>query len=93
MAPEVALHKRYDERVDVYSYGLIVWEMATLKKPFEDLNRQEFFEEVVRAGHRPNLNKKWPSSFCELIERCWSADPALRPSMGEVVSDLEVRKA
>jgi hypothetical protein len=36
--------------------------------------------EVVNAGHRPKLDRAWPSAFCNLITRCWDSDQFRRPS-------------
>jgi serine/threonine protein kinase len=60
MAPEVAESRPYNEKVDVYSYSMVLWEMATLRKPYEGMQRDEFYSSVVRGHVRPQLNKRWP---------------------------------
>lgn len=49
-------------------WSFIVWEMATLTKPFQDYTKEDFFNHVMRGGERPILNKKWPRDFCELLK-------------------------
>ena len=47
VAPEVALHKPYDEKADVFSWSFIVWEMATLTKPFEGYTKVRREREIM----------------------------------------------
>eukprot|EP00752_Nemacystus_decipiens_P007986 g7135.t1 len=84
MAPEVAESRPYNEKVDVYSFGIVLWEMSTLKKPFDGMRRNRFFSEVIRGSHRPPINKKWPKAWSELMQSCWEEDPAKRPSFAKV---------
>eukprot|EP00904_Undaria_pinnatifida_P012456 jgi/Undpi1/8340/HiC_scaffold_25.g10809.m1 len=84
MAPEVAESRPYNEKVDVYSYGVILWEMTTLKKPFDGMGRDRFFSQVVRGSHRPPINKKWPKPWAALMQSCWAEDPTARPSFAKV---------
>jgi serine/threonine protein kinase len=88
MAPEVALRKPYNEKVDVYSFGIMVWQMATDKVPFKGYNRDQFIKEVVVGKLRPKLDSSWPVGFSNLLNACWHNDPNARPSFTEVVMDL-----
>lgn len=60
-------------------FGIVVWEMATLRKPMEGYSDEDFMNSVVRGGERPAINRKWPKGFATLIESCWQADPTKRP--------------
>ncbi|CAN0063883.1 unnamed protein product [Pylaiella littoralis] len=84
MAPEVAESRPYNEKVDVYSFGIVIWEMSTLKKPFDGMGRDRFFSQVIRGSHRPPINKKWPKPWSDLMQSCWAEDPAKRPSFAKV---------
>ena len=66
--PKVAESRPYNEKVDVYSYGVILWEMTTLKKPFDGMGRDRFFSQVVRGSHRPPINKRWPKPWSALMQ-------------------------
>lgn len=44
---QVAESRPYNEKVDVYSFGIVLWEMSTLKKPFDGMDRNRFFSEVT----------------------------------------------
>lgn len=90
MAPEVALHKQYNQKADIFSWSFIVWEMATLTKPFEGYTKHDFFTNVVKGGERPPLNKRWPKEFAELLQACWDTNQNKRPEMAEVCEALKV---
>ncbi|CAN0195876.1 unnamed protein product, partial [Discosporangium mesarthrocarpum] len=89
MAPEVAESRPYNEKADVYSYAMVLWEMATLRKPYEGMRKDEFYRLVVRGSVRPPINKKWPSKLSALMQACWAEDMHKRPSFGEVGNQLQ----
>lgn len=91
MAGEVALRMPYNEKVDVYSYGILLWQMAKDKVPFKGMNKSDFMNQVVRKGVRPKIDKTWPKDFVDLLESCWHADFKRRPSF-EMVSHALTRQ-
>ncbi|KAL3791455.1 hypothetical protein ACHAW5_008074 [Stephanodiscus triporus] len=91
MAPEVALQLGYGKEVDVYSFGMLLWEVCALDKPFDSIKSvDEFHDIVVLYGKRPSLHidPLWPSSLKSLMTLCWSTDPLDRPTMVKVKSML-----
>ena len=89
MAPEVVLRKKYNEKVDVYSFGVLLWQMARDQVPFRGLNKENFIREVVVGGFRPKIDKSWPKAFSGMVERCWDADPYKRPSFSQIIEILK----
>ena len=89
MAPEVADALPYNHKADVYSFGIILWEMNSMKKPFHGLNRELFYERIVHGGERPPMSKKWPSELCRLIADCWSAEVDKRPTFAVIGERLD----
>ncbi|KAG7349728.1 protein tyrosine kinase [Nitzschia inconspicua] len=89
MAPEVAEGLPYNHKADVYSFGIILWELNAGKKPFVGLNRESFYERIVHGGERPPLNKKWPAELCQIIKSCWNVDVESRPTFGEIVEMMD----
>ena len=63
MAPEVVLERPYNEKVDVYSFGIVVWSIAMNKMPFRGFDRAKHHAAVVIAGGRPKVESGWPSAF------------------------------
>lgn len=89
MAPEVALRQPYSEKVDVYSYAIMIWQMARDRTPFKGFNKDIFMKQVVKYNDRPKLDSSWPPAFSELLVDCWSRDPARRPSFTQVKQRLD----
>jgi len=87
---EVADALPYNHMADVYSYGIILWELNAAKKPFDGLNREMFYERVVHGGERPPLHKKkWPRELTSLMSECWDADMRNRPKFRDIVTRLD----
>ncbi|CAM9612289.1 unnamed protein product [Chrysoparadoxa australica] len=89
MAPEVALHEPYNEKVDVYSFALIMWEMRTLQKPFLGLSVAEFHQRVLQMGERPHINPRWDPEIIQLLEDCWSRDIIKRHDFCDIRPELQ----
>ena len=88
-APEVLERKRYGPKVDVYSYGIILWEMANKQIPFRDKTHQEIFDAVVNRKWRLPINPNVPSNLKNLITKCWADNPNDRPDFSEIVQMFE----
>jgi serine/threonine protein kinase len=88
MANEVARGLNYDQSVDVFSFGVLLWEMCTTEKPYQGYSSGKHMNLVVLGGERPKMDGShtmyWPSGLHQLIKSCWSADCHKRPSFAEV---------
>ncbi|XP_073033988.1 serine/threonine-protein kinase STY46-like isoform X6 [Primulina eburnea] len=89
MAPEVIEHKPYDHKVDVFSFGVVLWELLTGKLPYEHLTPLQAAVGVVQKGLRPNIPTHTHPKLAELLERCWQQDPTLRPDFTEITEILQ----
>ncbi len=56
MAPEVFMNKPYTTKADVYSYGIVLWEIVTRHKPYEGIAGPMVVYRVVTLGERPRLD-------------------------------------
>ncbi|XP_074308090.1 serine/threonine/tyrosine-protein kinase HT1-like isoform X2 [Silene latifolia] len=90
MAPEMIKHKRYGRKVDVYSFGLILWEMVSGSIPYEGMCPFAAAFAVVNKNLRPAFSKECPPAMRALIEQCWSLQPEKRPEFSQVVKVLEL---
>lgn len=85
MAPEVFEGSNYSEKCDVFSWGIIFWEVITRRKPFDEIGGPAFrIMWAVHNGTRPPLIRNLPKPLEILMTRCWHGNPAERPSMAEV---------
>ncbi|KAM9707868.1 mitogen-activated protein kinase kinase kinase 7-like [Menidia menidia] len=85
MAPEVFEGSSYSEKCDVFSWGIILWEVLTRKKPFDEIGGSAFcIMWAVHRGTRPPLIRDLPSPIETLMTRCWDKEPSHRPPMSEV---------
>ena len=89
MAPEVGLVLGYNLPADVYSFGILLWEIFALKKPFGNVkSADEFYEKVFVKGARPKVPSHWPTVCKEISTSCWSSFPEERPTMSYIKSML-----
>lgn len=89
MAPEVAQKKPYNEKADVYSFAIVLWQMARDKVPFKGMTRDMFMTDVIIGGERPKLDKSWPRSFSNMLVKSWDPDHRMRPSFAELVVEID----
>ncbi|XP_067035342.1 uncharacterized protein [Acropora muricata] len=86
IAPEVFRSEIYEFSADIYSFGIMLWEMWYGKSAFTNIkftSLAEFFNLIVNEGCRPELDNKCrppPPSWQELMVMCWETDPTKRPN-------------
>lgn len=87
IAPELFAKKIYTEKADVYSYGIILWELWTRLMPFHDV--ETFSVPVlVSRGERPDVPKDMPLEWRKLMKAAWNQKPTSRPSFKKILSRL-----
>jgi Protein tyrosine and serine/threonine kinase len=88
MAPEVVESLPYNEKVDVYAFGLLLWEMLQYRRVFEGMKVGEFYQRVVNGGMRPAMDPSWPPALRRVIDACWHADVDKRPDFHYIAAQL-----
>lgn len=88
MAPEVFRGIPYNEKCDVYSFSLILWQILELTPPFLKFNLSKMNKDVYNGKAVPKLNSKWNDNLKELFNSCWSRDFSSRPSCEEALETL-----
>ena len=89
MAPEsLTRHPAYTEQSDIYSYGVILWEIMTGKRPYEGVIEKEILDHIEQ-GRREEIPQTIPTVYAEIIRRCWSKNPNERPSLTEIIREIE----
>jgi serine/threonine protein kinase len=90
MAPEVMLGQALDEKSDVYSYGIVVWEIVTSQEPFLEYDSYPAFKRAIcREDVRPPIPKDTLPSLRKLLEDCWDKDPKKRPGFDDIINRLD----
>ncbi|XBH98706.1 probable serine/threonine-protein kinase SIS8 isoform X1 [Triticum dicoccoides] len=89
MAPEVLRNEPSDEKCDVFSYGVILWELCTLLQPWEGMNPMQVVGAVGFQERRLDIPAEVDPAIAEIIERCWQTDPKTRPSFSEIMAALK----
>lgn len=75
----------YTEKCDVFSWGIILWEVLSRRRPFDHLGGGAYsIMWAVYKGMRPPLIRNCPTPIEDLMVRCWDQNPLNRPSMEEV---------
>ncbi|XP_073052849.1 serine/threonine-protein kinase STY46-like isoform X2 [Primulina eburnea] len=89
MAPEVIEHKPYNHKADVFSFGIVLWELLTGKLPYANLTPLQAAVGVVQKGLRPTIPRHTHPLIVELLEKCWQQEPSLRPEFSELIGILQ----
>ena len=90
MCPEVIKGDRYGQPADVYSFGIVCWELtAGGKLPYDGVSAVHVALQVAQDGLRPDVPPAAPPLLARLMVACWADAPAARPPFAELVAALE----
>lgn len=88
-APEILRNARYTTKADVFSYGIVLWELVTREEPFAGMPAFQVIFAVGNKGTRLPLPPVCPPELIKLIVSCWQEDPVLRPPFQDIITYLE----
>ena len=85
VAPEVLKGKSYTKAADIYSFGMIMYFVATGCQPFANCAHDKFLAIRICDGNRPEINEQEvPECYIDLMKKCWNSDPNNRPGIPEI---------
>ncbi|XP_040369783.1 uncharacterized protein LOC112183502 isoform X2 [Rosa chinensis] len=97
MAPELlnsnSKNNLVTEKVDVYSFGIVMWELLTGEEPYANLRSEEIIVGIIKGSLRPEIPSWCDPTWKSLMERCWSSDPESRPPFSEISKELRAMSA
>ncbi|XP_061552112.1 protein-tyrosine kinase 6b isoform X3 [Phycodurus eques] len=92
-APEALTHRKFSVKSDVWSFGVLLYEMVTYGGvPYPGLNGQEA-DDLVSGGYRMPAPPACPPFLYEIMCKCWLADPALRPDFWQLKEQMYIDEA
>ncbi|KAI3756037.1 hypothetical protein L1987_55849 [Smallanthus sonchifolius] len=92
MAPEVLRNEPSNEKCDVYSFGVILWELATLRIPWTEMNSMQVVGAVGFQFRHLDIPEHVDPAAARIISDCWHLEPQSRPSFKEIISRLRSLK-
>jgi serine/threonine protein kinase len=88
-APEVLRNERYDHKIDIFSFGVVIWELFARQDPYPNMPPFQIVFAVGNQHARPQINPHWPAAWVKLITDCWDEDPDARPSFDDILVRLQ----
>jgi serine/threonine protein kinase len=89
MAPEIFQGQKYTKASDIYSFGMIMWEFMTGRRPFWDRNHDIELIIDISDGLQPLIVTNAPEGYIELMKECWHSDPDKRPTATDLYHKID----
>ncbi|XP_023237540.1 mitogen-activated protein kinase kinase kinase 13-like isoform X1 [Centruroides sculpturatus] len=90
MAPEIIRNEPCSEKVDVWSYGVLLWELLTCETPYKNVDSSAIIWGVGNNSLHLPVPSSFPEGFQLLLKQCWSQKPRNRPSFHHILFHLDM---
>lgn len=89
MAPEVFNNRPYNEKCDIYSFGVLLWQLIEMKCPFETYSSREIIKHFCNGAGTPALTSKMSLGVQEILSNCWLRKFEQRHASGYISAKLK----
>ena len=86
IAPEILQGDKNTKQSDIYSIGMLMWEIFAGHPPFDDIVHDAYLILKVCEGLRPPSLSNMPIDYIQMMKKCWDMDPSKRPTIKEIWS-------
>ncbi|XP_076216531.1 mitogen-activated protein kinase kinase kinase 12 [Aptenodytes patagonicus] len=93
MAPEVIRNEPVSEKVDIWSFGVVLWELLTGEIPYKDVDSSAIIWGVGSNSLHLPVPSGCPDGFKVLLRQCWNSKPRNRPSFRQILLHLDIASA
>ncbi|XP_060535359.1 mitogen-activated protein kinase kinase kinase 13 isoform X2 [Cylas formicarius] len=90
MAPEAIQELACSEKVDIWSFGVVLWELLTCEVPYDGMEQGAIMYSVGCGKLRPPIPSTCPDGFKLIMQMCWKHNPKERPSFKLICNHLEI---
>ncbi|KAK0177597.1 hypothetical protein PV328_001634 [Microctonus aethiopoides] len=90
MAPEIIRNEPCSEKVDIWSYGVVLWELLSGEIPYKDVDSSAIIWGVGNNSLHLPIPSSWPAGYQLLVKQCWAEKPKNRPSFGHIEMHLSI---
>jgi predicted Ser/Thr protein kinase len=90
MAPESLAHHTYSKKSDVWTFGIVVWEIVAQSEPHVEIDPLEVAVMIRDRYMTPPIPANCPQQLRELMEMCWKSDPDQRPTFETICEILAI---
>ncbi|XP_068752084.1 proto-oncogene tyrosine-protein kinase receptor Ret-like [Montipora capricornis] len=88
-APEALYNSEYTTKSDVWSFGVVLWELCTMGgNPYPGVNNKELYK-LLKTGYRMERPETCSNELFQLVSECWKEEPSKRPTFDQVSTSLE----
>ncbi|KAH9414849.1 hypothetical protein DERP_012439 [Dermatophagoides pteronyssinus] len=89
MAPESITHSKFSKASDVWSFGVVLWELLTAEIPYKNIAGAAVAYGIGNRQLTLPIPKNCPEELKHILQECWQQEPSLRPSFQKIRNDLE----
>ncbi|CAF1393330.1 unnamed protein product, partial [Rotaria sordida] len=89
VSPELFIpYSRHSKQTDIYSLGIVFWELATARKPWDEYEDEKITIAQIKTGERPTIPSDIPESYKQIIQEAWNHDSQKRPTCFQLMERI-----